>query len=652
MLFYLIILAAAAALVWPVRRLWIGGRRATALLLPLLLLAIALPFAPVKKPPTPAQRALQHYYAGLDQQQRGDLDAAAEQFRRVLELDPEMQKAREAMARLEEERRPQRRVSEGRVEVDPGAGQAAPAEKPPAPAAPAHEKRPPLIPHIPSPFEITDYRLNLRLQPDRHALEAIAQISLRMRSDAGQDLPFSLSPQFPPYSCRIDGAPVQWRHRDDLLLLALPGPLKQGGRHRVEISYRRKGGAATPAGDIVGAKAFFLRAESRWYPAAGEFDFQAPVAVTAAVPQSLTLLAPGRLLRRRTVEGGMTEWSWKSSEPCGMVAIAGGDLRPSPADGGRVAVYMPPGRRALAQKIAAEAVRIRNFYSRLYGPYPYPQLKIVTVPRFPGGYGAPSLVMLGRELLPHLDAGMRSELLAHEIAHQWWGHKLLPQGPGAGWLSEAFATYSSWLYLESLGQKLQPRAETAIRRYLGGIREAGDQPLSETDPYVQAPSSQSIVYEKGAMVLRMLRHEIGSTRFFSLLRQLMDHGFRRLDLPGFRKEAAAVTGQDLDWFWDQWLDRPGAFDLSYAFRDLPGGRVELRVRQPAESAFRARVPVDLEAGDQVVRRTIRLTGAPEDRFELQAPGAVRSVVFDPESRLLMAAPRWRPEMDEPGPAPG
>ena len=88
----------------------------------------------------------------------------------------------------------------------------------------------------------------------------------------------------------------------------------------------------------------------------------------------------------------------------------------------------------------------RPFYERLFGPYPYERLTVAEIPLFPGGYGSTSLVMLtsaswDAKHMPH-------RFLAHEIAHQWWGNSVFPKGPGAGWLAEGFAEYSSYLWSE------------------------------------------------------------------------------------------------------------------------------------------------------------------------------------------------------------
>src|SRR5207248_1242614 len=144
---------------------------------------------------------------------------------------------------------------------------------------------------------------------------------------------------------------------------------------------------------------------------------------------------------------------------------------------------------------------------------------IAELPYFPGGYGSPSVVMLIDESFA--EKTLEREFVTHEIAHQWWANLVFPQGYGAAWLTEAFANYSAWMYgAAATGNPrvLQKRVANAARDYFEETERKGDQPIAETDPYQQVGAAEKIIYDKGAVVLHMLRRQIGDAAFMRTMR--------------------------------------------------------------------------------------------------------------------------------------
>src|SRR5947209_19618377 len=125
----------------------------------------------------------------------------------------------------------------------------------------------------------------------------------------------------------------------------------------------------------------------------------------------------------------------------------------------------------------------------------------VEIPYFPGGYGPTSFVMLTEASFRAKEVPV--DFLAHEIAHQWWGNSVFPQGPGAGWLSEAFAEYAADCYLERAGgaKALQRAVRGAAAKYLDAVQRLPEEPIQETDPYDQRGAYEAVIYEKGSLVL-------------------------------------------------------------------------------------------------------------------------------------------------------
>jgi aminopeptidase N len=385
-------------------------------------------------------------------------------------------------------------------------------------------------------------------------------------------------------------------------------------------------------------------------------DFRAPVRVLVSVPNGFTAISVGGL---RGVEKSLktSRFHWETTHPASMVSLAVGRYvqqsvsAPMPAPRGGptppslpVTCYTFTRHKDRAPKFLKEAAAMVRFYSRLFGPYPYEKLAVVEIPLFPGGYGTTSFVMLIDKSFE--ERKLDRELLAHEIAHQWWGNSVFPQGLGAAWLTEAFANYSAWMYdAESSGNPrvLQKRVAQAAAAYFAAAERQGDQPIAETDPYQPVGATQEILYEKGAVVLHMLRAEIGDAAFRRTLRSFADgHRFGKATIADFRKAAEGASNQDLGWFFEQWLGREGGMSLIYSFTTEPGGNgkneVVLTVTQEGVP-YRGRLPVAFQVENSVQREQVELTGA-TGVFRFPVRGKVLSVLFDPDGTFLMKPARW------------
>ncbi len=600
--------------------------------------------------------AQKHYNAGIDEKQRGNLKEAERDFQQALTLQPGIPGAQEQLGEIARDSRAEQREQQKDTRVVPvpsqggSSGKAARSSStPPKPGTPGEKPKP--APHKPSPFEITRYTLHVSLDPLLHSLDATAIIRIRSRGDTLRSLDFSLDSQFSPLSAIVDGSPAQVRHVNDLLNLALAKRLEPGREAVVTIRYQRSAaGEELADGDLISTAGIFLRAEGRWYPATGELDFRAPVEVHARVPTGMTVVSIGAL-KNVVKEAKTTVYQWETTHVASMVSLAAGKYvcqttRLGGSDGSAgtpVSCYTYPQHRKQGATFLKEAAAIARFYEKRFGPYPYEKLALVEIPVFPGGYGTTSFVMLIDKSFQ--EAKMDREFVAHEIAHQWWGNSVFPQGLGAAWLTEAFANYSAWMYDASRAgnpRVLQKRVARAEAAYFDAITRVGDQPIGETDPYQPVGAAEQIVYEKGAVVLHMLRHEVGDIAFQHILRKFADkYRFGKAKIADFQAIAELESGRKLDWFFQQWLGRPGGMQLKYTFEthpSTPENEVTITVTQ-AGIPYRAKLNLQLEVNQKVLTRQIDLTQATE-AFRFSVPGRVNSILFDPDNVYLMRPPEW------------
>lgn len=601
-----------------------------------------------------------HYQAGIGERERGNLEEAERELREAEAIVPGSPEVKQQLEEIRQQKPAERRVQTKAVQVDPSASAIPPPPEKPASGQPAPDRRagqqPKPLAHKPSPFEITHYGLEVKLDPDAHSLAAVATIRVRSRGGEVRVLDFSLHPECKPSAAEVDGRPATFTHPNDLLTVMPSSPLPPGREQVVTITYRRTGSAVMGGGaGLISPAGIYFISEARWYPATGELDFRSPVTVTATVPKGYTVVSVGGLKKVDKSEKTAT-YHWGTERLASMVSLAAGKYAqqvvqvPLGDASGQtlpISCYTFAAHQKRAPMFLKEASSVVRFYSGRFGPYPYEKLAVVEIPLFPGGYGTTSFVMLIDKSFdaPRIDP-FRREFLAHEIAHQWWGNSVFPQGMGAAWLSEAFANYSAWWYAsEATGNPrvLQKRVAKAAGDYFEAAAQRGEQSIYESDPYQPVGARDETIYEKGGVILHMLRLQVGDAAFKRILRRFADrYRFGKANIDDFRRVAEEEAGAPLGWFFDQWLGRKGGMELTYSFDTVPFDKSENRAVltiSQASPPYRAKMGVVLQVENSVQRHQIELTQARQE-FRLPVKGRVQSVLLDPEGDYLMKPPKW------------
>jgi len=239
--------------------------------------------------------------------------------------------------------------------------------------------------------------------------------------------------------------------------------------------------------------------------------------------------------------------------------------------------------------------------------------------------------------------------IAHELSHQWFGDLVTPADWNDIWLNEGFATYNEalweehWRGVAARTSRMTAAANTYFVEYL-----LSRYPLNQPpEDFIFTPT----VYDKGAWILHMLRKQVGDTTFVNVLRHyLNDHAYGNVTSADLESEAESVSGQDLTWFFNQWVYDKGYPVFEYSFDSQREGEpasagaqgtgpwtVNLHLRQTQASidAPLFRVPMDIAvvttAGEQ--RFTITSMAASEE-FQFTVAAQPVDVKLDPDSWVL------------------
>jgi len=382
---------------------------------------------------------------------------------------------------------------------------------------------------------------------------------------ATQDLTrFNLDFLLPVRSVRVDGRRAAFRQVGDHELRIRPTvALAAGSQFRVTVRY-----AGFPARERSGGESNWLADRSEvvamnephmatwWFPANDHPRDKASFDFHISVPRAQTVIANGVLVSRKK-RGGARVYHWRATEPMApyLAFFAAGPFAVERSSCLGVPNVFAVSRRAnnapsrVAEEWAADTCAVATAYSAVLGPYPFGALGGV-VTSLQVGF---ALENQTRPTYPVL--GMTPGLIAHEVAHQWFGDSVSVNGWRDIWLNEGFAQFLQTYYLTEVvgGRSMQGWLQDT---YNGTATDDTFWQIAIGDP---GPDHlfAGAVYTRGSMAVQALRHRIGETAFWTLLRTWVEQRrYGNGSVADFTALATSVSGQDLTGFFDAWLTAP------------------------------------------------------------------------------------------------
>jgi aminopeptidase N len=232
------------------------------------------------------------------------------------------------------------------------------------------------------------------------------------------------------------------------------------------------------------------------------------------------------------------------------------------------------------------------FFSNIFGyQYPWAKYDQVISPRFGGGAENTSATLLGQGVVHDRKAEQDfswEKTIAHEVAHQWWGDLITLRSWEHTWLNESFGTYSDYLYTRH-DKGEEEGAFDLLNKKNSYLSEAHNEYMRPIvfDRYERPQQNfDSHTYPKGAAVLHMLRFIMGDEPFFRTLKYFLHkHEFEAVDTHDFMKAVKEATGQNLDWFFEQFIFAPGhpVLDVSCDWEE-EDGELTMTVRQVQDTS--------------------------------------------------------------------
>jgi aminopeptidase N len=492
---------------------------------------------------------------------------------------------------------------------------------------------------------MTHLDLDLLIDPAAKRLEGEAEIHLRLDDKRASSLTLTIgeASRFvavtgaAEVSASIDGAGSE--------AVVAVGPHQAGDEVVLRVRFVNRGQSFQLVVSEAGALASWARG---WYPVPAHASVSAPGVTRLHIPAGWFGLANGALVDSRSEDGVRME-TWQSDMPVARSFVAGAyRVERRTVAGRQIAAYLLPTGKADPTAYAEAIGKIIVALTPIFGPYPYEAYAIAELPDGLVTWTGSS--EQGFFMASALGAQLNMPLVAHELAHGWWGNHVQATDPAAQMTSEALAQLGAALAIESIeghdaaveflrfSRDGYSRRQCA-RGYFAMRAEGLDKPLMQLGGSMP---DHHLADAKGHWVYWMLRDRVGDTAyaavFQTLQREFAGRGMSLLDLR--RAFVAAAPAAGLKPFFAEWLDRAGAPDLVLTW-DAAGSTeppaVDITITQRGD-VYDLPVDIALDAEAGTVVHTVRVKRAKET-FRLGATSPIRTVRLDPGHRIL----RWEPE---------
>ena len=524
-------------------------------------------------------------------------------------------------------------------------------------------------------IKVDDYAIQAVVTPQNHQIKAVARVKFTALDDI-TIATFTLHNGLKPtrvLDATGQSLSAERVSQDSTVRVSLPGTLSKGMGSSLTFEYE---GTLQSADDspvpglklaYVGDPYTYLLYAGGWFPVSGYGTNRFTSTISISVPSGYSVIGSGKesigefasLGEAASTEasrrGAARSQATRLQSPSGNkvytftydkpsfpgTILIGKYVTTKSSEGGlEVTVYTSEQNKPFAAQYADTASKAFFFYTSSFGPTYSSKLNLVELPNdtVPSAW-APEIAAIAARAF---NQKVNYRLVANTVAHQWWGTMVSPATRNDWWISDGFARYSEALYVEHVAG--EAGFEEVTKDMEVGALAYETVPLAQVgklDPF--SPEFQSLTTDKGAVILNMLRWIVGDQVFDNTLRNfLAQYSGKSATIDDFRKVAEKDSGQQLTWFFTQWLDSTGApeFKDKYTiYRTQKGFRVVGEIQQDMD-LFRMPVELRIDTDGKTETKRIEVSGT-DSAYTVETFGKPRKITIDPNNRVLKNSPEIR-----------
>jgi Peptidase family M1 domain len=542
------------------------------------------------------------------------------------------------------------------------------------------------------PFDILDYNVDASLTPDRQWVDARARLRVRVREASGAfSMNLKLAGTVTVRSVSTESGPLLFLRvrNQDSLVVNLPGVVAHGAVFTVTVSYAGRVEPQSLDQEVIAPQvvqddrplvepegSLLYSNRGYWYPQTSVSDY-ATATIRLTLPTAFGAVCSGDqaggspVAIKNAAGQPRALFVFAAAQPvrylaCVVSRLLPVDTRtlairrpagpPASATGARyselaLTAYATARQRARARELLGRTEDIAAVYAGILHDAPYPGFALAVLESYvPGGH-SPAYFAAFNQPLPTSPFSWRDDpasfdnypefFLAHELAHQWWGQAVGWKNYHEQWLSEGFAQYFAAIYAERRrGAGVFDGIIRTMSRWAVSTSDQGAVYLGYRLGHVKNDGRilRAVVYNKGAMVLHMLRRLVGDEVFFRGLRRFYDsYRFQKAGTDELRQVFEAESGRPLSRFFEEWIygsDLP-AVTVTSRVEDSGAGQVAVVRVEQAGRLFDFPLTVSLQLADGTQQEALlRVT---ERVVEQPVPftGRLRGVVVNRDRAALL-----------------
>ncbi len=434
--------------------------------------------------------------------------------------------------------------------------------------------------------DVRHTRLELRLDPTRRFIAGTATHTLVALDEGVTEVELHADELTILSVAAGNGRALSFTHAEGCVRIRLSAPLALGAEVSVTLAYEgapRRGlyFVAPDAQRPDKPHQAWTQGQDEdsryWFPCFDHPGEKASTEILARVPARYQALSNGALVGRTPHGDGTVTWHWRQALPHSayLVTLVVGEFEEVRLESPRVplTVWVRPGQTGRVQAAFGRTAKMLEVFERRFGvAYPWEKYAQVVVEDFIfGGMENTSATTLVDVALFDERAGLdydADDLIAHELAHQWWGDLLTCRDWPHAWLNEGFATWCETVFKEEHlgGDEAAYERHTQRSGYLE--EDAADYRRAIVDRRYVEPIDlfDRHLYEKGSCVLHMLRKELGEEPFWRAIRTYAEaNSGESVVTEDLIRAVERATGRNLEWFFDQWVFRGGHPELTCAW---------------------------------------------------------------------------------------
>jgi aminopeptidase N len=497
-------------------------------------------------------------------------------------------------------------------------------------------------------FDILHYRIEISIDPGSQFVFGTVTSTLRIIAPSLDSLFYHLKDNLNVLSVLRDEVSLPYLHAQDKIMIALDGTYSMDETLTVEIAY--DGHPEQPGLRFYEAATYNLSEPDHarnWFPCYDEPWDKATSEMIVTVPDTLFCASNGLLIAEWDNLNGTKTYHWSSNyrHSTYLISVAISDYvsfshwyHYAPGDSMEMPYYVYPRKYEIAQIAFSHAPNMMEYFSQTFGQYPFISEKYGTAL-------APLNGAMENFTCTTYGAGFTwvtfdyDWLIAHEMAHSWFGNSVTMDDWRDIWLNEGFATYSDALWHEHFHGK-----ETFDSR-MAQFRDDyffEDETIGRFPIYDPMQMWGATVYKKGAWILHMLRYQMGDSVFINSLRSYHStYAYQNSGTEEFKTTIESVSGLDFNEFFSQWIYQAGYPEYEYSWHyNYDGGAyiLDFNVEQIQSNAPVFTIPIEIlittTSGDSLLRLPVHQAA---ESYQFAFVTQPLELAFDPGNWILKKA---------------